>query len=77
MKDRFLAQAGISQRHLEKLLRKDRNATEKTARRLERATRGKIPKEAWVFWTEKQRRAAWKKFIHEEGWYDKSDRRRS
>ena len=54
---------GISQRHLEYLVRAERNASPLVARRLEKTTG--IARELWVFGTPAQRRAAWKKFQQE------------
>lgn len=55
---------GITQRHLEYLIKAERNASPLVARRLEKATG--IARELWVFGTPAQRRAAWKKFQKEQ-----------
>ena len=55
---------GISQRHLEYLIRAERNASPLVATRLEKATG--VSRETWVFGTPAQRRAAWKKFQQEQ-----------
>lgn len=61
MNKRELSQkAGVSQRHLEYLLRAERNASPQLALRLERIT--KIDRGVWVFGTPTQRRRAWKNF---------------
>ena len=54
---------GITQRHLEYLIKAERNASPLVARRLEKATG--VARELWVFGTPAQRRAAWKKFQQE------------
>ena len=54
---------GITQRHLEYLIKAERNASPLVARRLEKATG--VARELWVFGTPAQRMAAWKKFQKE------------
>lgn len=54
---------GITQRHLEYLIKAERNASPLVATRLEKVTG--VPRELWVFGTPAQRRAAWKKFQQE------------
>lgn len=55
---------GITQRHLDYLIKAERNASPFVATRLENATG--VSRETWVFGTPAQRRAAWKKFQQEQ-----------
>lgn len=59
MKTIIAEKVGITTRHLQYLLRAERNASPKLARKLSRVTG--VPKEMWCFGTRKQREAAWKK----------------
>lgn len=54
---------GITQRHLDYLIKAERNASSFVATRLEKATG--VSRETWVFGTPAQRQAAWKKFQKE------------
>lgn len=56
--------AGISTRHLEYILNKERNASARVAVKLEKLTG--ISKEVWVFGTKRQRSSAWKQLQQEQ-----------
>jgi plasmid maintenance system antidote protein VapI len=58
----ILSTIDISRRHLNYLLSGARNASPKTARRLEAATG--IPKEVWIFGTAEQRQDAFTLVVH-------------
>jgi plasmid maintenance system antidote protein VapI len=58
---KILNKMDITRRHLNYLLKGDRNATPTTAILIERATG--ISKELWVFGSALERKAAWENFL--------------